>query len=204
MDRSVWIGVALVLAVVAGLLLYRNAQQRDEQERVLAEVRAQGEAARKQLERVAKEQEQIRRTLGEARNSLAAANDKSSLLIREDLQAVAGIRTAIAEYYMSMGRMPTTAAEAGLSPPDQYRGKTLRAANLLAGGGIELVFDAQSGVDGGRILLVADTTHANATGIQWRCETPDYPLIARAAPTCEYRPEGGAVESAVKAKSVGP
>lgn len=202
MGKSVWIGVAVVLAACIGLLLYQNAVQRREQERVLAEVRAQGDAARVQLERVAKEQEQIRRTLGEAQAALAGSADRTSVLMREDLALVAGMRTAIAEAYMSLGRMPANAAEAGLPPAEQYRGKTLKAATLLADGRIELVFDAQSGVDGGRVLLVADTTRANATGIQWRCVTPDYPLIARAAPSCEYAPP--ARETAVKATPVNP
>ena len=203
MGKAVWIGVAVVLAACIGLLLYQNAQQRHEQERVLAEVRAQGDAARAQLERVAKEQEQIRRTLGEAQTTLAGSADRTSLLMREDLVLVSGMRTAIAEAYMNMGRMPANAAEAGLSLPEQYRGKTLKTATLLADGTIELVFDAQSGVDGGRVLFVPDATRANATGIQWRCETSDYPLIARAVPTCEYHaPPAG--ETAVKAAPVNP
>jgi hypothetical protein len=198
MGKSVWIGAALVLAAMAGLLLHQNAQQRSDQERVLAEVRAQGDAARAQLERVAKEQEQIRRTLGEAQTTLAGSADKTSLLIRDDLALVAGMRTAIAEAYMSTGRMPANAAEAGLSRPEQYRGRTLKSAMLHADGRIELVFDAQSGVDGGRVWFVPDTTHANASGIQWRCETSDYPLIARAVPTCEYKQAAIAVDAVAR------
>lgn len=198
MGKSIWIGLALVLAAIMGLLLYQTAQQRREQDRVLAEVRAQGDAARAQLERVAKEQEQIRRTLGEAQNTLAGSADKTSLLMREDLVLVAGMRTAIVEAYMNLGRMPVNATQAGLSPPEQYRGKTLKSATLQDDGRIELIFDAQSGVDGGRVWFVPDTTHANATGIQWRCETSDYPLIARAVPTCEYRQAVIAVDSAVR------
>jgi hypothetical protein len=204
MGKSIWIGAALALAALAGLLLYQNAQQRRGQERVLAEVRAQGDAARAQLERVAKEQEQIRRTLGEAQTTLAGSADRTSLSMREDMVLVAGMRTALAEAYMSMGRMPANAAEAGLSPPEQYRGKMLKSAALLADGTIELVFDAQSGVDGGRVRFVPDLTHANATGIQWRCETGDYPLIARAAPTCEYKQAAIAVDTAIKAPPANP
>ncbi len=198
MGKSIWIGVIVVLAAMAGLLLYQNAAQ----ERVLSEVRAQGDVARAQLERVTKEQEQIRRTLDEAQTTLAGSIDRTSLLMREDLVLVAGMRTAIAEAYMSMGQMPANAEAAGLSPPEQYRGKSLKTAALLADGTIELTFDAQSGVDGGRVRFVPDLTHANATGIQWRCETSDYPLIARAAPTCEYK-ASPAGEVAIKATPVG-
>jgi hypothetical protein len=204
MGKSIWVGTALVLAAIAGFLLYQNAEQRRGQERVLTEVRAQGDAARAQLERVAKEQEQIRRTLGEAQTTLAGSADKTSLLMREDLVLVAGMRTALAEAYMNFGRMPANAAEAGLSAPEQYRGKTLKSATLLADGTIELVFDAQSGVDGGRVRFVPDLTHVNATGIQWRCETDDYPLIARVAPTCEYKQAAIAADTAIKAPPANP
>jgi hypothetical protein len=200
MGKWMWVGVVVVLAAMTCLLLYQNAAQ----ERVLAEVRAQGDAARAQLERVAKEQEQIRRTLGEAQATLAGSADKTSLLMRDDLMLVAGMRTAIAEAYMSMGKMPANAAQAGLSPPEQYRGKTLKSGTLHADGRIELVFDARSGVDGGRVWFAPDTAHAAATGIQWHCETSDYPLIARAVPTCEYKRAAIASDSAIKSTPVNP
>lgn len=190
MGRSAWIGVVLALAAVTGLLAIQLMQQRRDHERVLVELRVQGDAARARLDRVANEQEQIRRALVESKDSLAVASDRASLLMREDLAAVGMMRTAITEYYLSMGRMPATMAEAGLPAPERYRGKTLKSADLLADGMIELVFDAQSGVDGGRVRFVPDTTHADATGIQWRCQAPDYPLIARVLPTCEYTPAG--------------
>jgi hypothetical protein len=192
MNKTLWIGVAVasvVLAAVAGLLLYQNVQQ----ERVLAEVRAQADASRAQIgqiasqqEQIASQQEKIRRTLSETQDARAA--DRGYLLIRDDLTAVAGMRVAITEFYAATGRMPATHADMGLPAPDQYRGKSLRSATLLPGGRIELVFDAQSGIDGGRIWLVPDLAHAAAMGIQWRCETPDYPLIRRALPTCDYTP----------------
>jgi len=202
MGKAVWIGAAVVLAAGVGLLLYQNAEQRRQQERVLAEVRAQAEASRVQMERIASQQEKIRHALGEARDTLAGANDKASLLMREDLHVVAGMRVAIAEYYASMGKMPAAHAEIGLPAPEQYRGKSLKSASLLPDGRIELMFDAQSGVDGGRVLFLPDTTHAEAMGIQWNCETPDYPLIKRALPTCDYKPADAAAhapESALKA-----
>ncbi len=136
----------------------------------------------------------MRKTLGESQDSLAAANDKASLLIREDMQAVGSLRVAIAEYYMTTGKMPAQQSDAGLPPPEQYRGKTLKSATVLADGSIELAFDAASGVDGGRIRFVVDSSRAEAMGLQWRCTTADYPLIKRASPACEYEPlEGQAV-----------
>ena len=37
-----------------------------------------------------------------------------------------------------------------------------------------------------RIRFVADTSHVDAMGLQWRCVTSDYPLIKRVTPACEY------------------
>lgn len=188
MGKAAGIVAAVVLGAGALFLLYQNAEQRRQQERVLAEVRAQADASRRQLEQIASQQEHIRRTLSEAQESLAGANDKASLLIREDLLVVSAMRVAIAEYYASMGKMPATHADAGMPAPDQYRGKSLKSAAMLPDGRIELVFDAQSGVDGGRVLFVPNLAHVEAMGIRWSCETPDYPLIKRALPTCDYKP----------------
>ena len=112
--------------------------------------------------------------------------DRASSLIREDFAKASGsVKVAVSEYYVSLGKMPRSNAEAGLPEPNEYRGQTLKSVSI-AGDGFDLVFDANSGHDNGRIRLVADLSHANAMGVQWRCETSDYPNIARALPTCIY------------------
>ena len=138
------------------------------------------------LDALRQEQARMRKTLDDSQASLAAANDKASLLMREDLIAAAAMRTAIAEYFISSGKMPAAQAEAGLPTPESYRGKSLKSATVLLDGSIELAFDANSGVDGGRVRFVVDTSHVDAMGIQWRCITNDYPLIKRVTPACEY------------------
>lgn len=142
------------------------------------------------------EQQQMRKMLDESHEVLAAANDQTALLLREGLQAAAAIRIAIVEYYQTNGKMPARQSDAGLPAPDRYRGKTLKSAIVLPDGSIELVFDAASGMDGGIIRLVADTSHADAMGIQWRCETSDYPQIKRVSAACEYKPRTGAASIA--------
>lgn len=132
------------------------------------------------------EQTKMRKTLDDSRESLAATSDKPSLLMREDLIAVSGMRTAIAEYFMANGKMPASQIDAGLPAPESYRGKSLKSATVLPDGSVELAFDAASGVDGGRVRFVIDTSHVDAMGIQWRCVTSDYPLIKRVTPACEY------------------
>ncbi|MBN8728096.1 MAG: hypothetical protein J0H15_10405 [Xanthomonadales bacterium] len=197
MGKAAWRITTVLLVAIAAYLLYQNAEQRRQQERVLAEVRTQAEASRARLEQLASEQEKLRQTLSESQDTLAGANDKASLLMREDLFVIRGMLLAITEYYAAMARMPATPADAGLSAPEEYRGKSLKSAGLLPDGRIELVFDAQSGADGGRVLFVPDLAHVDTMGIQWHCETYDYPLIRRALPTCEYKAAApSAVESA--------
>jgi hypothetical protein len=183
MRNAVLMFASTLLAVLAALLVYHFVVERPRQDKILAE----GEATQRQLEHLTKEQTQIRSAL--AQTQPANAPEKESLLIRNDFTAAsAGMRTAIAEYYMTTMKMPATNAEAGLPAPDDYRGATLKSATIMAAGSIEFVFDANSGVDGGRINMIADVSRAGAMGIQWRCETKDYALIKRALPTCEYKP----------------
>lgn len=172
---AVWTSALLLAA--AALAAYRFLVVDEQQQRLSGEIQA-----------LKQDQQRLRETLDQSQEALAAAADEASLRIREDLQAVAGMRVAIVEYYLTNGRMPAQQSDAGLPAPERYRGRTLRSATMAADGSIDLVFDAASGVDGGRIRFVADTTRAEAMGVRWRCETADYPQIKRVSPLCEYKP----------------
>jgi hypothetical protein len=107
-------------------------------------------------------------------------------MVEDFAKATGGMKVAVAEYYMTMGKLPSSNAQAGLPAPTDYRGRTLRSATIGPTGAIVLVFDANSGKDGGRIRLIPDLAHANAMGVQWRCESPDYEYIRRILPTCDF------------------
>ena len=172
-----------LLGVISWQLLLSQRQQ--------AQLAGEVTALRKDITESTQQSKLTHEALDEAGKSLAAENDAASLLMRSDFTAIAAMRTAIAEYYMTMVKMPEKPADAGLSPPEQYRGKTLKSATLAADGSINLIFDANSGVDGGLVRLIPDLSHADTMGIQWRCQTSDYPQIARALATCEYVPRTG-------------
>ncbi len=164
----------------------------------------QWQASREQQARLAtavadlrESQQQVQRSLQDAERALTESReeqarmretlvDEATLRMRDDLVVAGAMRVAVAEFHAAMGRMPTSHAEAGLPEASHYRGQSLRSASLLGDGSIELVFDASSGVDGGRVRLVADASHADATGLQWHCVTSDYPLIKRVSPACDY------------------
>jgi hypothetical protein len=115
--------------------------------------------------------------------------------IRSDAVAVSMAKAVVAEFYMSQGRMPESNAEAGLGAPDSYHGQSLRSMTLGEGGQLVLEFDASSGVDGGKLEWRPDLTGIESMGMQWQCETFDFPLIARALPDCRSLKAGATLIS---------
>jgi hypothetical protein len=126
------------------------------------------------------------RSVGVDHPAAMVASTGSDNPMRADLMAAAGIKTAVAEFYVSMGKMPKDNAEAGLPAPAEYRGQTLRSATVDPDGSIDFEFDENSGKDGGRVRFVADLAHVNAMGVQWHCESADYSDIGSAIPNCVY------------------
>jgi hypothetical protein len=186
-----------VLAVVAALLVYHDVIDRDGRAQMAARMHDDNEATNRALERIASEQSGIRAALSKLPAS-AGAEDAGGTAVRGDFVSAAGsIKTAIAEFYLTNGRLPASNRELQLPEPPEYRGKSLKSATVTADGGVELVFDATSGMDGGRIRLVPDLAHANAMGLQWRCESPDFAQIKRIVPACEYTPGVASTTAAI-------
>ncbi|MEO7916883.1 MAG: pilin [Dokdonella sp.] len=130
-------------------------------------------------------------TVDEQRRKLdqkVAAEQRSIELLRADIGAMTSAKVAVSESFMTTGRMPASNAEAGLPAVDSYRGRSLRSASVIVDGRIRLTFDGESGHDGGVIDLVPEVGQLDSMGVQWRCETADYPQIVRAVPTCDYVP----------------
>ena len=117
-----------------------------------------------------------------------AADQRAIELIRGDVIAMASAKVAVAESFMTTGKMPVNNAEAGLPAAETYRGRSLRTAQVVPDGRIRLTFDSESGHDGGVIELVPEIGHLDSMGVQWRCETRDYPQIIRSVPSCDYLP----------------
>lgn len=176
-----------LLAVVAALVGYHYVFERGSREQILARMQEDREATRLALDRVTNEQADLRASLVKATRS-GGAMDERSQAIRGDFAAATGsMKTAIAEYYQTMGRLPASNVEIGLPAPGEYRGKSLKSATV-ANGVVELEFNADSGIDGGRIRLVPDLSRADAMGLQWRCESADFAQINDVLPACAYVP----------------
>ena len=159
-----------LLAVVVALFGFQAWQQR--------EARIEREAVEKQQREAVARSEELATKLANEERAIAA--------VRGDVVAASGARVAVAEYYMSQGRMPATNAEAGLPEPTRYRGASLRSLSIGEGGRIVLTFDAATGHEGGTIEIIPDLAGIEAMGMQWHCTTRDYPWIVRALPSCEY------------------
>ncbi len=117
-------------------------------------------------------------------------DERAAAAIRNDVVAITSARVAIAETYMSTGRMPASNAEAGLPEPETYKGQSLQSMTVDDGGRILLRFDGASGVDGGTIEWLPDPGGMESMGLQWHCQTHDYPMITRALASCDYVPAG--------------
>jgi hypothetical protein len=117
---------------------------------------------------------------------VSLGSGRAADFMREDFTRVSSMKTSVAEYYVSQGKMPQDNTQAGLYEPSEYRGQSLRSATVSPDGMIDFEFDEKSGKDGGHVLLVPDLTYARSMGPQWRCVTHDYSDIARAIPTCEF------------------
>jgi uncharacterized iron-regulated membrane protein len=183
MRNAIQVFASTLLAVLVVLFAYWHAVYRPQQQKLLDEQ----QATQQKLQKVLDEQARMSKALDEQQE--AVAHSREDGVVRDDfVRASSAMRTAIAEYYMTTAKWPATNQEAGLPAPSAYRGGSLQSATVSAEGAIEFVFDATSGVDGGRIRLAPDTSKAEAMGISWHCETTDYTSIRRVLPDCEFKP----------------
>ncbi len=138
---------------------------------------------------------------GDAMAARLMAEERAIAAMHGDIVVASSARVAVAEAYFNTARMPVTNAGAGLPEPAEYRGRSLRSLSVGADGRLVLVFDAQSGHEGGTIEFIPELGGPEAMGMQWRCETRDYSWIRRVLPTCEYLGAGAANASDAPATS---
>lgn len=105
--------------------------------------------------------------------------------IAEGLMIASAAKTRIVEYYASEGVWPSSNQQLDLAPANEIIGNSLQSLEIHSKGVIELTYDAKSGVDGGRILLLpkGDERHL---AIRWECWTDSYADVNSWAPQCVY------------------
>jgi len=110
--------------------------------------------------------------------SSAAQEKMRNDAIKAALARAAGAKMAVEAYHLSQRAFPTTNAEVNLGAPDTYAGGALKRLELQKDGQIQLVLNADSGVDGGTILLSPQpSAQSDQNTVDWTCMTPSYPGI---------------------------
>lgn len=96
--------------------------------------------------------------------------------------AAGSVKTAVAEYFITYGKWPTSNREAGISDPGSYKADNLSAITVLPDGRIRMTF-----VDNGKQQQVWLHGLVNkAMQVLWKCTTPDIADIAKLIPACAY------------------
>ena len=215
--RNLLITIAVVLIVLLAYDNYRRTELRaarqeaetlkeraDElakQARVQAEaIKEQTEALRRQSDALGAHAAELQTQASAMKDEVAAEHAASELaqqrsLLRvhrmEGLSAAQSVKVAIAEKYMSSGKMPGSNREADIAAPYQFAGQSLRSLKVERDGSITLLYDEKAGAGGGTIKL---SPHVNTQTmmISWRCVS-DYQDIAQTVPQCEYRAAQAAI-----------
>jgi hypothetical protein len=215
--RNLLITVAVVLIV---LLVYDNhrrtelriarqeaetlkerADELAKQARVQTEaIKEQTEALRRQSDALNQHATELQAQASAMKDEVAAEHAASDLaqlrsLLRthrmEGLSAAQSVKVAIAEKYMSSGKMPGSNREAGIAAPDQFAGQSLRSLKVERDGSITLLYNEKAGADGATIKL-SPSVNTQTMMISWQCVS-DYQDIAQTVPQCEYRPAQAAI-----------
>lgn len=187
---------AAVALALGGYAVYEQAQMREQAETLRTQTRKDSEILRQQADALSKQAAALKTQVDDEHQQAAA--DRERLLratyLSEGLVAAAAGKTAIAEYYLTRGELPTSNRDVGMPEPDQFKGKSLRRLQVSARGVITLSYDGHSGVDGGTIQMIPEVGNA-AMGVKWRCVTASYPDIPALVPQCEYQPATSAISA---------
>jgi len=105
--------------------------------------------------------------------------------LTEGFRMADGVKTAFAEYYSNLGKMPANNQDLGLPQADSYHSKSVKRIEASEHG-ITVTYNEQSGVDDGRVVFDAEPKEGN---MDWKCSSPSYPDIKTMVPICEYRKE---------------
>lgn len=108
-------------------------------------------------------------------------------------------QTSIDVYWQMNNEMPTTNKAINVPEPDAFAndGDVVERAEVVAQGAVKIVYNEQSGIDKGIIYFIPDATHAQTSGLQWHCVTPDFADITKVMASCDYKP-GFKLEAATK------
>ncbi len=108
----------------------------------------------------------------------------NTAMLTQGFDAAGRLRMTSEMYFDGMGELPSSNSQLGVATPEYYANQSLRTATILTDGVIELVYEGNTGIDGGTIRFVPTIAPGM---IKWSCETHDYEDIADYF-LCKYTP----------------
>ncbi|MBN2254686.1 MAG: pilin [Deltaproteobacteria bacterium] len=94
------------------------------------------------------------------------------------------VQSKVLQYYFKNKEFPSNNVQAGVPRPESFQMNALKSITIEKGGSINLLFNSQSGVDNGTIVLVP--TMDIASGKLWQCKTASFPEISKSCPECVF------------------
>lgn len=175
---------ASTLAALFALITYdvfvAQPRERRMQAAQQAFLQASGETGlarrREEAAEVAQELEaSVDRTLAGAREAMArdAASVDSRGRIAEGLMRASMFKLAVAETWMSQGRWPHHAAEAGLGDPESYAGGAVAAIALESEGAIMIRYSDE--IAPAATMRLLPQVRGGTGSVDWRCEAEGFP-----------------------------
>lgn len=144
--------------------------------------------ARDEAKQVAAELEaSVQRSVDNAREAMdaqAGAMDRREL-IADAVRRATMFRVGVTEYYLSNGRWPRDADDAGLPPSEDFSNGAVRSIAVGKQGTVEIGFGAPFAA-GSRVVL---RPTAKPPGmVEWSCEYSGDPQLKQALPRCRQSP----------------
>ena len=180
---------AALLGVLVALLLYDYFVV---QPRATAQAEAATKAAEVSLTKARAEADDIAANLDasidrsisgarEAMDEQAAEQDKRRLAA-DALNRAAMFKVALSEYYMSTGKWPADAREAGLGPAESFAGGAVSRIDVGANGAV--IVTLNDTLAAGAKIRLQPNANPQSGMINWRCSTEGADALRRYLPVC--------------------
>ena len=126
----------------------------------------------------------IEHSITDARQALdAQAGEQDKRRLAADaLNRAAMFKVALSEYYVSRGKWPANAQEAGLAPPGSFAGGAVSRIDVAGGGAVIVTLNDMLAA-GARIRLQPDADPQSGL-INWRCSTEGSTALHLYLPAC--------------------
>jgi hypothetical protein len=108
--------------------------------------------------------------------------------VAEAMQSVAPVEQAVRSYRLSHDGFPASNAEAGVPPPSQFAGNSVKTVAVGPDGIIDVTLTAASGIDGGVVRFHPEFAPQSGGGdVHWTCASASYANIGDlTGGTCEH------------------